>query len=1745
VRRTIAVAAACLALMVGGASRSRAQDVLPAAGPELPAELSFALGYGFGFPELSTLLFTGPAPLAQGFVLDELIRKVFIRRAIHERIFLDFDYDAGRGSGFLATEPNTYSLQYLGPEDELLRELSLGNRHLGIPGSGYVPLDAGNPNSFALRGRAARGGWGLEGLVRYGMSLQGTRRFRGGRRVVETELLDVQYLRARYFLLPDSGVDEAGLRVYRSSDRISDLEIDGKRFALLVRGTDYRFDNPRGQIALSRSLLSGEELAVYYEKGGTPVGSVTLGRNAIIDGAGLRDDFDASAYPEYFDGSATVLYLRKGGLNSYWEMRSAYPLEELPSEAVARGVSVELLFTDNGAVNPNYGELLERFRMDPEAGAILFGFEDPAGFYPRPFPGEFPFTHPATPDNPFAPDNPVYGGLSYPGPDASINTLRLRYAVSTDSFFLDYDLVAGSVRVTVDGVPLSPSLYTVDTMAGVITFDPGVLSPSSLVEVTYSYTPFAGGRQELLSALGIGYSTDGFQARSLTAFRYPIEEPLAPYVGEEREADLRSSLAARAVFGAPPGSEGFHAELAGEAALAVRSPNAKGEAIVADMEDDRRYLVSVYEEEWLLGSRSQILPQLPLPGLTEPSSPVSLDTRGELRYENYWQSSLLSGDTLRELAWDNSGNPRFSYTEKAGPYNTADHPPGGEGRSLVLDFAFPAGSDNAYVTAATALTGSNLAEYRRFNISFRGAGISGEAVRIHVEALRVYQEDLDGDDVLDGESSSDQAGFAITPLGGGPTVIGTDRFGQANGRLDSEDLDGNGYLDPLGPFLSDEEAGVPLAGEGATQAHLAELGPGSEDWRVVSLDIGHLIAASPEVFQDLQGLRITITPASATTPTSVSGKVLINRMWFAASGLHNDTPASLSLREVSAAEDPVVAANLFSDSYPEVYQELHGSPAYRERRGFEEQVLVCRFEPPLPAGERASVSRRFGYTADLSAYRELRLYLYRPAGESYPAAAVFELSLRASEQERLEADLPSAAFGSGWNEIRVSLEEGFGVAVNGTQVGALSPTGTLGVLSRVSQVRFGLRAEGAELTEGFEFWLDEWHLRSPRIAVEGAALAEASLGYRGTLLGIGGVPVLSDVLLAGRYEHTGGGFEGTPGWREDRYSGALDMGLLGVLSAGLSADGTSRRPLEAGSAGPAAGTFEFREGRRTSTVGMRLGLDTGLPYLPVLEHGYRRTDSQEDALALTQADYALARADTVAESLTLTERFQPADWLSQSYSYSRSWLFEGATRWAADTGALLDEARALALTQVHAAGAVVRWNGGRLSVSLSRDETLDIPGPELPPELFSSYGSKMAALFLPVRQAYPDGLWDTRADAGELFLSVPRRRHVGASLGLQASYRGWNYDPAGTPAASSRDAEVSEALSLSVPISPDGDGRFQLIPSLTRSYRGTYRQATEELKEARLLWESGRQLLFWPFYYLNPCLDSGRLNELAAVDVLAGAPEVTGSSSARLETSLALDASLRTGLWYVPSRLGLSVTGDTSRDGSAYAQTRSLRTRLGLDIPLVPKRRGPAPAGSDRLGLDAGYVLRWDYARKLRVHEVSSRAFVLLGGPLPGELSGQHTLSYSRERQAIGDSALELVPGRPDLEPPVGEEPDRDLVTSALGLEYRWEQTLQRRPRVSRWIPVPLQATQTVSHTERLAVENQILIMDRAKTTSTGAVPLRIVLEHETLMGVSENMHVQLALRTMGGLQERIEADRSFYEPAWGLEARLQVVLSF
>ncbi len=1644
----------------------------------------------------------GVEGIESGPLFDDLVRAIVIHRTVAERLAIDIDHDSARlAEGEFFGGANVYSLRWQGESGEALREISLGNLVRSIPGSPYLPIDAGGSESFALEAAARIGPVSLEALARYGSALEGRRRFRGSRLVIEADLADVGYARGRFFLLPDAGIEDAGLRVAKSSPT-GPILIAGRRYALLARGTDWRLDNAGARLTLARPLATGEELAVTYTKAGLRVGYPGLGLQAIIGTDGLRDDFNSTDWPAHFDSDGVTdwLFLRRQDLDSYWELRNTFVLEDLEPGQVPEQVEVQVLRTATLAPNPAYDGLADRFRVLVAEAAICFEFPDATGrFQPRPFPGEEPFADPpyTSANNPFAPDNPIYGGLSYAPPEASLTIARVRFLVSTDTYLLAPGLIADSVRVTVDGRSLPASSWTVDPAAGTITFAPGTIGPQSEVEVVYRWTPAAGAAREFVAALGAGMGDERLGGRNLALLSLPIPDAPAPRLGAERAARLADSLDVHASLGAATGEEGWHAELTGSAAVGLSVADPSGAAIVADMEDDRRIGIGLSEAAWTLCTPSTLLPLLP--------APVTLVDRGEVRYENLWEERPLGGAVLHDVSWDNAGNPQFTYGEKAGPYSSADAPPGGAGPSLVFDVAFPAFATDPWVGVSTILSGVDAGGARRLSVWLRGIDVTGEALLIYVEALGRSREDLDADGAIDGESSAADPGYAITPTGGTSTVIGSNRFAEADGRRDTEDRNGNGVLDTA-------DAGVVIGDTAGPTGWLASVPVGTSPWTEMTVDIADLVAANPGTFRELRGIRLTVVPALPPT-VPVAGRVVIGSVAFSGSALASSSD-SLSVREVTPEEDTDLAAYPFAEAFGGTYQALHGGSAYREDHGLADKSLAADVVAPIAPDAQALVELPIAPPADLGAWRLMKLYMLVPPGNVPPGADDRFVLRLASGSDGLEALLPPSVFHEGWNEIAALLEPPWTVTVNGSDAGALS--GSAGVVGRVSAIRLGLQAGVLGIAVPLRFLTDEWHLAEARLAVQTAGRADASVGWRGTLLAAGSVPLLADPLLSAGVEHRAGAFLGAADRVEDRWNAAAKAGIAGALTASFDAGQSYTRP-----ASPDPDVHAGLENGSTDRRTMSLVLDLGLPWAPVLEHRWDRSRSVERDPFVATAGPQVVVTDADRESLSLSERLELEAGLAQWLSFSRTWTRDASALVDAATGLPLSDTGSRGLLEAGQAGLSWSWDRGDVSLTLNRDRVFAGPDAADPANGPWSYFLRLADLFAATGDALAGAAELTLRDRIALTLEVPRARILGSTLSIQAEYAELNVDPA----TGARDVSTRSSFSLALPTSPDGAGSVLLTPDVSVSLAGAYRDVDASLREADLLFSPWPGMLLVPLAWAWP--DGwGRPREHAAVDPFIGVSGVDAGSN-MLTGRVALSARIARPAWYVPGRASISLKSETGRSDAARSQKRIVAATLGGDLTF--------PEGRSLTG-DAEASFAVDYAGKTRTLALSQRATVQLAGIGDGTLSLEQSSGWTRERQSIDDPRLSLFPGVPD-DPAIVVAPrsDKDTLRGALTLAYAW-----RREGSASSADIEVRRT---SHTERLTAESTLAWV--APGTVSSSVPIRLRFEHASEIEVSESFTLGISGKAAAGVERRTGAGDDLLLPAIGFEVGITGKIRF
>ena len=1274
----------------------------------------------------------------------------------------------------------------------------------------------------------------------------------------------------------------------------------------------------------------------------------------------------------------------------------------------------------------------------------------------------------------------------------------------------------GSVEVTLNGVLLDPQYYTVDYDFGILTFSEGVINPSTAIVVTYRYTGFGGGERSIFTALGVGYENGFLRARNLTSFQTPLLGREAPEVGGEGSRVLVNSTEVSMAFGSRDEDEtGFYAKIDGGFAVSVSNRNAYGSAVIADMEkEDVLYKVPLEDENWMIATKSSFL--------------TSLGTRGNVLYKNYWKKSLITGDTLQTLDWSIPSEQVFSYEEKAGPYNTADKPSGGDDTSIVVDYEFKSGMTDPYVTIVTPLGGTNLKGYERFNIVLRGRDITGDTIRVYAELLGAYDEDINANGSLDGERTINDWGFSIKPVDGTGTRIGTDRYGESNGKIDSEDLNKNGRLD------TGSENGLIIQ---PTTEYLTDIAPGDNEWHYLSFDLLKYIEANRDIFENPGALRITIKTSTPVLTSDASGKIIINRIWFSGSLIINNSPEFLNLSEVSTDEDPTVRANAFSKSFPDLYEELHGSPQYRAREELVEKVLKVFFTAslgtPLMDGDEATLSRKFGSAMDISFYKTFNLYLFLPRTQSIPATMSFTLRIMSSSSEYLESELPGTAFVSGWNSLSITLKAPYPIEVNGQKVGNMSRMGDLNILRRVSEIMFGLKASGGNVTQSVELWLDEWHVSGSRSYTDRAYFSEGVIGYRGTLLGFGGFSVVENPLISGGYERREGWFFDESNERSDLYFTEMKSQLLNYLGA--------RVYLSKEKLNPIRGEEELPGGLTTGGYVERqshsLSIDLRNSYIPVFEHSFDRTVTNKEEVGLTRTDYNHVNETEYDESMIFSERVNFPFGLSQSYSYTRNWVYTDRIEVEPSVSMEAFQKQSALLTQRHELKISHNWKSNSVETHLQREE--QFTGLYVPKTSgwSDSYAHKLSTILKAPEESLSNALLFSRTDAGGLQVTMPLEKKAGFFLSFDNEFTQLNFQFNNA----FRDVLYKHAFSFDVPFYFFGNEMIELTPSMERSVSGDFKRVDTSFREDEIVGCIYPYLLKPPFYYISPFKGLGRIKDYEAVDACKDSEYISGTTSSSLYNRYSLKTAFGYEHWYIPTIVNFSIDGETKRDGEAYFQSRGGGVYIEDEIPFHNTedyyRKG--------LVFSFDYRMKKEYATKVLQNNFT------LGvefNSLQSEYEGfklKHTLSYSRERQKLGDERYYLIPGVPD-EGLVAIKPRNDAISSEMLFQYLWELEPWRMPGLY-FARKALQLEGRVRNTESIKIENSYRFTEREKAGTFTNLPVRVTLEHTTGYRVSEKIEFGLSLKTVAGVEERVfpESTEGNILPSMGFEIGTSVRVVF
>ncbi len=1076
--------------------------------------------------------------IKEGFFPEQII-KLRVNGTIDRRISVYIDHDSER-------DENTYRMNYRAIEDdEFIREVNVGEIDINFDHSNYATYDNTRAKGLGADFKVRKGSWEF---MAFGSIITGNSEvevFRGNSRQGSISLRDYQYVRNVYYQLepflrydgltsppgpasvystiaitsspadPENyslhsvNINPAGFAVYmddrnpHNDANTITLSLDGGNYKKLANGIDYSINYSTGLIKfLSMVPEDSRIFAVYTLSGGTRDPSVLVpgdikhpggefaGKNFVFIryGESLNEDtevknlsFDTGEVDSNGDGKVNL---------DVYEVKSFYYLGE-------RGILPDNFFLtfydDSSRMKSGDRKKLGKYFIDFESGLLRFKLREPFRFGLSQSAIDVIYSE-------------VLSGDAY---------LFSRYKMVADffsgvrSFKLKHgNIVKDSVSVKVNGSKLSTSLYSVNSDFGMVYFidsNNPLISSTTKIEISYDYLPegtsgsgFAGGARTEYSVnrnLKLGGSV--VLARGAGSEVVPeIGEESGQTIVFEGDASLRAgsknlSNIYNKIAGGAPKNIPLEFSAYGEFARSIQNKNTFGKALLDNMESTVEIVsISLSEKDWQLSS-------MPL-GLNQ-------SNRGILNY--YYYRRLSSTDILRGESFSPA---RVDYEVKPGPFNIATgHVDSSitdkdDQISLVFDYDFTMGNCVSAVTRQLSEEALDFSGLKYVELWVRHDSSAGGSVNLYMDIGRI-SEDADGDGIFDTEDSngngyidaypkmgiSEDRGFSFdgnnhTVIGGGP---GLSRDTRGDGRLNSEDLNGDGRLET-------EESVVTV--------NLGSLAVDNGKWKKIRvyIDWESLSGSEVALMREVQSLRLYMVKNSGDY-----GRVFFDGIRFLGSkwrdaqidGLSTNDPGVIKAGLLNTVDDEFYRGRSFLHEKRGVYESLYGSLDSSEFDEEQETTLQLDFNIP-GVNNAVSIKRTFPSPIDIGYYKTLNLWM---KAISFTSNASMGIILGSSDYDYREYRIGPSTLNS-WENFTLKLDS----SSNGN-VPIFSTTG-IPNLKRITFLKVVFYGAG----ESGTVWLNDIYVSDPITHRGNAWLYENTLKFKKALYRTKkGVPVLSDMNL--------------------------------------------------------------------------------------------------------------------------------------------------------------------------------------------------------------------------------------------------------------------------------------------------------------------------------------------------------------------------------------------------------------------------------------------------------------------------------------------------------------------------------------------------------------------------------------------------------------------------------------------------------
>jgi len=757
---------------------------------------------------------------------------------------------------------STFRLGYKGLPGEFLQTVSAGNMGINISDaagtSDYFYIPDGGSSSFGLFSSFDGGESDHELLLRFDPDKEQKKVFIGTDSVTELELEVSDYLRKRFYYLP--GVPQAvDFYTETSSSEASAItsgtgasvryfsKLSSDKYSYsTVTGLLYLQDKPDGMLIASSSDLSWSE-SLQNSYAPLPLSDFQITTSA---GPMLR----------LSDGGDITIASSPGEFSPF-ESAAAYNTSTvLPADSWKTRV---YLAPDPASVST--GIELDTSIMNDEGIVIV----NPAGSGTRQYPLQGLTSNLSS----------VYGPEAVTASGNNYLSLIIVIRETETSYMID-DPVPGTVRIFIDG----RENFNWSLSGNTISFDvpPGA---EDRIEITYRKKNSGDtGGDLLFASLNRFNLGSGMNAAFNAGFRWNIFSGAYAFPSEEIPGYLNAETSFK--YDNSEDDADFNITAALSAGLRVQTDNSAGTLVLKNMSGDSLRLTV---------NRNTVFP-------SSPSASLGLESadRGLLIFKDYRISTSSLTDYLQDYDALIDSSLVFSPDQstaaapyKAGPYTAAARGDGISGEVLVMDYILP-GTDawtGVQIPVAPGSANTDLSGYSAISFDCKSEGdLSG--VEFHLE-IGAASEDLDGDGVLDAEAGKYSNGFIFNDINAaGGTLAGGDSRGGGNNILDTEDFNGNGFID------TEKDDAIALFSSGTDFTI-----PGSS-WNRVRLYFNSSPASAAARLRNAEFVRIT---AVNTAGGQKSGRILIDDIRFEGSSLFPGSGAGFTAPSSSEIDESLIS----------------------------------------------------------------------------------------------------------------------------------------------------------------------------------------------------------------------------------------------------------------------------------------------------------------------------------------------------------------------------------------------------------------------------------------------------------------------------------------------------------------------------------------------------------------------------------------------------------------------------------------------------------------------------------------------------------------------------------------------------------------------------------------------------------------------------------------------------------------------